>query len=72
MDKMVMVEMVEMVTKVMVEMVMVETVIMVMVMMVMSEMVVMMIVVIVPLWPTRVGERRGQESVFACSVFCSI
>ena len=61
MVKMVMVEMVEMM--VMVKMVVVEVVI---------EMVVMVLVIVAPLWPTRVGERRGQESVFAYSVFCSI
>ena len=59
-----MVEMMVMVKMVVVEVVMVE--------MVMVEMVVMILVVVAPLWPTRVGERRGQESVFACNVFCWI
>ena len=40
-----------------------------MVMVEMAEMEMVEMVAIVPLWPTRGGERRGQESVFVCNVF---
>ena len=63
MDKIVMVEIVVMAEM---EMVMVE---MGMVMVEMAEMEMVEMVAIVPLWPTRGGERRGQESVFVCNVF---
>ena len=32
------------------------------------ELMMMMVEMIVPLWPTRVGEGRGQQLVFACSM----
>ena len=48
-------------------------------MMMVGVMVVMMMVdlmmtveLIVPLWPTRVGEGRGQQLVFACSTWFAL
>ena len=42
-------------------------------MMMVGVMVVMMMVeMILPLWPTRVGEGRGQQLVFACSTWFAL
>ena len=43
----------------------------VMVVMMMVELM-MMVEMIVPLWPTRVGEGRGQQLVFACSTWFAL
>ena len=32
----------------------------------------MMVEMILPLWPTRVGEGRGQQLVFACSTWFAL
>ena len=36
------------------------------------ELMMMMVEMIVPLWPTRVGEGRGQQLVFACSTWFAL